>query len=325
MRCLHSLPRIPLVLLLACSSSSETGGAVPADGGAADAAKGDPTVLVGSFQLRLAAPDSGNPGTTSLVGKIYDGATLVEVIDETALSENGCVLSTPRVPFCATPCGGSAACVENDTCKRYPLAHSAGVVTVTGVKTSAGAASFTMNPVVNAYQPIGVTLGYPAFAEGDAVKLEAAGDYYAAFTLEAKGVAQLVTPATPFELTRGQPATLEWTAPASAASGATMKVKLDISHHGGTKGKIACDVPDTGSLTLSATMIGKLLDLGVAGYPTVILTRTALGSATIAPGRVDLQITSEVERAVTVSGLTSCTDSTTCPTGTTCQADLTCK
>jgi hypothetical protein len=88
---------------------------------------------------------------------------------------------------------------------------------------------------------------------------------------------------------------------------------------------IECDTEDTGSLEISAALVTKLLDLGVAGFPTVIVTREAVGSVTIAPGRVDLIVSSVVEHAVQVSGLTSCSADTDCPSGQTCQSDLTCK
>ena len=71
--------------------------------------------------------------------------------------------------------------------------------------------------------------------------------------------------------------------------------------------------------------LGQLLDLGVAGYPSVIVTRSATGTTTIAPGRVDLVVSSMVERPVTIPGLTSCTSDADCTGGQTCQSDLTCK
>jgi hypothetical protein len=67
------------------------------------------------------------------------------------------------------------------------------------------------------------------------------------------------------------------------------------------------------------------LNLGVAGFPTVVVTRSATGSTTIAPGRVDLVVSSTIERSVEIAGLTSCTADTDCQPGQTCQSDLTCK
>jgi hypothetical protein len=316
---------------IACSSSSSTSTAVADAGSTADAATGDPKVLVGTFQVRLAAPTeargttAATPGSTSVVGKVYDAAALSEIVWEEAAKDGDCKLATPRVPFCSTPCGGSAACVENEVCKPYPIAHSAGPVVVKGVQSADGASAFTMSPVVNNYQPpAGVTLLYPPFAEGGEVRIDAGGDYYAAFGITAKAIAPLVLTSTDVPLSADKALALTWTPPAQAGS-STIRVKLDISHHGGTRGKIECESADDGALEVSATLVGKLLALGVAGFPTVILTRESKGSATIAPGRVELLVSSEVEHAVTIAGVTSCTDTSECTSGQTCQSDLTCK
>ena len=82
---------------------------------------------------------------------------------------------------------------------------------------------------------------------------------------------------------------------------------------------------DSGSLELDGALITELLDLGVAGFPSIIVTRRAVGSAAIAAGRVDLVLSSKVEHFVDIAGLTSCSADSDCPDGQTCQDDLTCK
>jgi hypothetical protein len=182
-----------------------------------------------------------------------------------------------------------------------------------------------MEPVAAAYQPpAGLSLPFPAFAEGDPIGVEAAGGAWAPFALAATGVAPLVLAAGPLRLADGEPLTLAWTAP-SAGVASKMSVKLDISHHGGTRGHVACEAADTGSLEIDRSLITRLLALGVAGYPTVVATRSTTGSTTIAPGRVDLVVMSEVETPVEIPGLTSCTAEADCPAGQTCQTDLSCR
>lgn len=308
------------------SNRSGTGGtsATGGDGDGGSGSGGDPTTVVGAFQVKLTPKTDVAAAATTVVGKVYDGATPATVILQNPQVDGACTLRTPRVPFCSTPCGGSSACVEDDTCKAYPTARSVGAVTVTGVRSTGGDSTFTMKPVANTYQPpAGVTLAVPPFDEGDVVTFSAAGDYFPSFTLTAKGVAPLVLTSTSIKLKSGDPMNLTWT-PGSSHD-ARILVKLDISHHGGTKGQIDCETDDTGSLTLTAALVKKLLDLGVAGYPTVIVTRQVTGSAAVPAGRIDLQLISVVEQPVEVEGLTSCSDDSDCASGKTCQSDLTCK
>ena len=104
-----------------------------------------------------------------------------------------------------------------------------------------------------------------------------------------------------------------------------MHIKLDVSHHGGSKGMIECDVADNGATTIAASLMSSLLSLGVAGYPTIIVTRSTTGSASIEVGRVDLVVSAVVEQAVIIPGQVSCTEDTQCPTGKKCQSDFVCR
>jgi hypothetical protein len=235
-------------------------------------------------------------------------------------------LLRPRVPFCNTPCGGSAVCVENDTCRAYPKAQSVGTVLVKGIRTTAGASEFSMTAVANNYQPAAdLTLPYPPFDEGAAISVTSSGGAYAPFTVSAKGIRplELLTTGTVI-VTSNQPIAVMWNPPGISGL-AKIHFKLDISHHGGSKGEIDCDTEDTGSLVVPASLVTQLVGLGVAGFPSFLITRTSVGSTAIAPGRVDLTVFSDVERVVQVPGYVDCTEDSACPTGQTCQPDLVCK
>ncbi|MGK3995493.1 hypothetical protein [Sorangium sp. So ce1024] len=91
------------------------------------------------------------------------------------------------------------------------------------------------------------------------------------------------------------------------------------------EGELECTAEDTGSLELPASLVTQLLDLGVAGVPSILVARKAVGSTTIAQGRVDLVISSQVERPVEIAGLPSCHDDSEFPEGQACQSDLTCQ
>ena len=95
---------------------------------------------------------------------------------------------------------------------------------------------------------------------------------------------------------------LSWV-PAPSGS-ARLQIKLDISHHGGSKGKIECDVADSGSFEIPAALITDLVALGVAGYPTIQVARATSGRASIAAGPIELLVFSGTERPVVVPGVT---------------------
>jgi hypothetical protein len=317
---------VGVVLLAGCGGSSTE---EPADASAGDGGGSAVGDRLGTFSVQLIAPrmetdGTTTPGYTSVLGKVYDGVTPDTVVWEVAATSGGCTLSIPHVPFCATACGSTMACVADDTCAPYPAAQSVGAVHLDGVKTTAGT-GVDLTAVANSYQVAGATLAYPAFAEGDAITLTASGSAFAtAFTASSKGVATLaLTNAGSLALVAGAPLALGWTAPASA--GSTIHVKLDISHHGGSKGKIECDAGDSGALSVASSLVDQLLGLGVAGFPTIIVTRAATGYAAVATGHVDLVVASEVEVAIGVPGVQSCTSDDQCTAPATCQDDLTCR
>jgi hypothetical protein len=288
-----------------------------------DAASGDPSQLAGTFQVRLVPPeDDAGVGYTSVVGKVFDGPTPALLVWSQAATDGPCALWKPTVPFCSQACGGNAVCVADEKCRAYPTARSVGTVTVTGMRTTAGATTFAMDPIASSYQP-DQTLPYPAFDEGDDIVFAASGGDFAAFSLKSKGIEALELTTGTVTLAENQPLALTWTAPGMTGI-STIHVKLDISHHGGIKGMIECDADDTGSLQISASLVTALLHLGVAGFPSIAVTRQSIGSATIAAGRVELDVSSDVEKLVQIPGLVSCNKDTDCPDGGTCQTNLSC-
>ncbi|MFH0902347.1 MAG: hypothetical protein V2A73_17075, partial [Pseudomonadota bacterium] len=322
---------LAIVLALSVAACTDSGEATP-DAGESDAridaAAGDPSVLVGSFQVVLVPPDtaSATPGYTRVVGKVYDGPTPAQLVWEESRTAGECRLLEPRVPFCSKPCENGSVCVEDGKCQAYPASQVVGTVKVTGIRTEAGATEFSMEPIANSYQPpAGTSLPYPAFAENDTIRFEASGSSFTApFTLQANGIGPLELANDTIPLEQGKAVMLSWSPPGEGVA-SQIQVKLDISHHGGTKGMIQCEATDDGSLELAATLVTDLLNLGVAGFPTIVISRSAVGSATIVSGRVDLVVASQIEREVEIPGLDSCDDNEDCPKGETCQPDLTCK
>lgn len=280
----------------------------------------DPSALVGTFEIEL--PAVSEDGVPSIVGKVYDGPTPSTLVWEAGTRDGDCKLFTPRVPYCSTACGGDAACVEDDTCQPYPTARSVGNVTVTGVETASGQ-DITLTPVANNYQLVSETLLEPPFAGGAEIALSAEGAYFAPFSLTAHGIAALSFASESLALVEDTSLALAWEPDESSDS--RVHIKLDLSHHGGTKGKIECDFDDDGSAEISAALVSELMSLGIAGFPTIVVTRRQIGETAIEVGKVQLAVTSSVEIPVDIEGLVSCTDDAQCPDDQTCQTDLTCQ
>lgn len=329
---------LALFALAACSGGSGDGGEGPSDttDGDQDSAEtdtetGDSDALIGTFVVSLTAPVEATDSTTETAGKanltgvVNDGPSPVATIFEVFQTSGACTLLKPRIPFCETACENGAVCVEDNTCLAYPTALSLGTLSVTGLTLATGASSFTLTPINGNYQTAGATkLAYPPFAEGDAVSLSLPGnDTFAALTLSGKGIGQLALTGSAYDLKKDTDFVLAWTKAGSAAN-SKIHVKLDISHHGGTKGKIECDTDDNGALTIDKSLVTTLLNLGVAGFPSVIVTRQSIGETSTRLGRVQLDISATVEHQVTVEGLTSCNADEDCPDGQTCQDNLTC-
>jgi hypothetical protein len=269
------------------------------------------------------ADSAAAPARTSFLGLVNDGEKPSPNAWVEEQSAVGCKLYTPSSPLCEPSCGSMAACVSDDVCAPYPKSQPVGTIKLTGV----GDAPIEMTAVGsgNNYQPkAGTALPYPPCDEGADLSLSVEGGAYTGFELKAKCIAPLDFQG-PIKLVKATPLKLSWNTP-TQPNLTRIQIKLNISHHGGSRGEIRCDVDDNGALELPATMVDRLVELGVAGFPTIVLARVATGNAVGGePENVQLIVTHNVEREVEIDGLVSCSESQQCPTGQTCQSDLTCK
>jgi hypothetical protein len=293
------------------SSSAGTGSVIP----------GDSSQIVGTFAVQMKVDKL----MTSVVGKVADGPVPINLVWTEKKTEGNCRLETPTSPFCEDPCGADV-CVADGKCQPYPTGHSVGEVTLTGVHVAGGGTEVVLKEIAASYQPpAGTALAYPPFGASDTIEVHATGKDYAAFDLSTKGVDPIALSTEDFDLDPAKPFVLAWDAAADPKA-SQIHVKIDLSHHGGVKGLIECDLDDTGSLTISKEMIAELIGLGVAGYPSVVVTRTSLDTAQLDHGRVELEVSSLVERYLTTPGVVSCTTDEDCSDGKTCRSsDSTCQ
>lgn len=306
---------VPILFLAVSCMNDSTGGSQPPD----VEFKGS-----GYFRILLTEKTIISQGLPTVQGKVYDGSMPSSILWHEAGTSGACTLYKPEAPFCDPGCGSNALCVSNGVCKPFPQSIGVGRVTVTGVKTQAGATTFAMDPILNGYQPpAGTNLEYLPFAEGDLVTVSAAGDTgLGAFGVNGKAIARLVLLNDSIVLEDGKPVQLRWTPPGKDV-GSTIAVKVDISHHGGSKGTIECETADNGSLDISASLVDALKALGISGWPTIDISRRTVGTNTQVG--VNLEIESPISRSLSIPGLISCTGDEHCPDGKTCQPDLQCK
>jgi hypothetical protein len=296
--------------------SAGTAGAGGSGGasGSGGSEAGTGTGIYGAFTISIL--DEPPPAYTKLLGLIYDGPQIDTPVLKLDTRMGDCELLVPKNPFCMGGCTGGV-CVDENTCQRSPLTVSVGIAHVTGFKGG----EFPITPLdrSNSYQP-SPTLPERACDEGGTIQIRTDK-----FTLQGTCIAPLEVAAKVTDkiaVKTGMPVRVQWTPPTQM--GATrFTIKLDISHHGGLKGLIKCDVPDTGSFEVPLALSDKLISLGLAGFPTADLKRVFTAVAPEEPN-VKILVTSDVTRDLD-TGVISCMDSSNCPPGQMCDRDLRCK
>jgi len=284
-------------LALGCESSAPENPTPEIDGAAE---------LFGAVTVNLREAIEGRDAFSVVSGTVYDGPSPLSFGLEPVLEEGECQLREVTHPFCDPACDGTSLCVRDGECMPYPRAQDMGELEVTGLLTAVTLPAFPPNFFYQSEE-----LAYPPCEEGATVTLSGKS-----FQAETQCVAPLVVdPASPILVRRGEPVVLTWEAPGDPDL-ARVHILLDVSHHGGKRGDIVCDVPDTGHYEIPATLVTPLVDLGLAGYPSVILTRRASGVSS--PPEVEFSVAAAVERAVD-TGVRSCVPGVEdCPDGQTC-------
>jgi hypothetical protein len=295
---------------LACSGTeagpSASGGVGGSGGGAAMTGS-----LYEGFTVELVAATASTVAFTRFGGNLYAGPYPPAIPLTLDSREGDCALWVPTRASCAPTCQ-AGVCTSNDVCTPYPSAMSGGTLLVRGLGPD-----LSIEPVTArfTYQAPSA-LPYPACVEGAVVSVTAAG-----FGVESACVAPLVaTTPTPVPVAKGSAVMLAWE-PAGEAGSSRIHILLDIAHHGGKTGEIQCDVADTGSYSIPEILVTKLVDLGLAGFPTVELSRRTRGTSLQEPN-VSLTVAATVVLPV-ATGVTSCSSNDDCP-GSTCLDSLMC-
>jgi hypothetical protein len=308
-------------LNFACNESSNSkdtatggaGGNAPTDG-TGGASTSNANNVWGNVKVSLIAEEGGVVAHTSVLGTLYDSPEIPETYI-TAATSGDCSLLTPTAPpFCDPGCSEpTPVCTIDGKCVKNPTLINVGELSMGGLSVAGVTSTFALKSVANKYQPPGtVKLDYPPCATGDTAKVSGtfSGSNVEAATACIEPLDLLNSDPVPLE--SGSPLTLEWTAPSSGTN-SKIFVELDISHHGGSKGRIRCLTKDIGQLTIDETLVTALIELGVTGFPQLTVTRTSTGTSAIGEGSLNLTIENSVGRLLQVPGIYNCTESSECP------------
>lgn len=300
------------VLLLGCSSTGETNPVEGSAGSGGSAAGGGnnsgggsvvPEVDVhGSVIVSLLPASGGDDAYATLTGRFFDGPT-PDVLQLELASEAGeCQLLVPFAPFCNEACT-PGVCTADDECTPYPKPLGLGSLDIGGL---GDALSLKPASAMQVYQA--PSMPNPPCEAGTQVSATAV-DHGLALEAECIGQLELTGP-DPVPVMSGEPVVVSWSTTGSAPSSRVL-IRLDIAHHGGKKGEIVCDVPDSGEFAIPEPLVTELVGLGLAGYPDISVTRVARGVDAKHENAV-LVLSSNVLRPVD-TGVASCQETSQCP------------
>jgi hypothetical protein len=79
-----------------------------------------------------------------------------------------------------------------------------------------------------------------------------------------------------------------------------------------------CEVEDSGSLTIPASMVNEMIARGVSGFPAAYVYRRTMDHVETKLGCVDMEVSVQHEPFLAVEGHTPCFSNANCPKGQTC-------
>jgi hypothetical protein len=278
-------------------------------GGEANPSSG--AALHGGVVVTLHAPLDDGDGYTTAIGRFFSGPQPEILALEPRLEQDGCTLFVPRAPFCSNPCA-PAVCTADDVCTDYPEPRDVGTLSLSGLGEA-----LALSPASTMVVYQSPSLAYPPCEVGTSVTAAATG-----VSLRADCIAPLqLSGPDPIPVKSSEPVHLTWLAAARGAA-SRVRIKLDVSHHGGSKGEIDCEVPDSGAFDIPAPLVTELIGLGLAGFPTINLNRVVVGTDPAHPN-LSLVLSSDATRAVD-TGVVSCLDKSACPADQMCLDGGTC-
>ena len=313
---------VPLLLLIGATglrceqqggASKDTGDDQPPEGweltdlaGACDSAE-----RLGGFEL--VQWDSPLDGFSTVTGSVRDAVIPSTILYEKE-SAGDCALYLRENPYCDPACDTDETCDPSGDCIDFPLQLNLGAVDISGLEGDD--LTLTTNST-NMYSD--TLVSHPLFQPGAHIELQTEGGEAQPFRLRGLGVSILEVPSPIWDIQQDTDLQVEW-APSSAES--RIHLSINIDQHGNSPVTLFCDTDDTGSLTIDASLLSRLVEYGVSGFATGSMERRTADSTEIEGGCVDLLIYSQVSTDITVEGHTPCYTDQQCPQGQYCDQAL---
>jgi hypothetical protein len=248
-------------------------------------------------------------------GEVRDGVVptaIPNVVDD----DGRCRLLERRNLACFPACVGMETCGESGACIPFPRQVSVGEVRISGLIRDT-----VMSPLMPGNSYLSPGAPNPPYVVESPIVLSAAGqEGIPAFQLFGIGSEPLGEAPT-WVLTPGSDLVLEWSAPTVDVA-TTVLAELSIDQHGITPLSLSCELEDTGTATIPAAIVDRLIASGVTGFPNGRITRRTADHVDLAIGCVDLVVGSPLSANVSVSGFTPCDAPGDCPSGQTCNIAL---
>jgi hypothetical protein len=244
-------------------------------------------------------------------GAVFE-AVVPTSIPRLASEDGPCRLLERRNLVCTPACVGATTCGEGGACVPYPRQISVGNVTISGLTQPTNLAP--QNPGNGYFAP---GADNPPFAVGSEITLTAAGESgRPGFELSGFGSRPLGTKPS-WLIERGKGLNVLWENGDPAAR-TRVTVEFSVDQHGLSPLTLVCEFEDTGTATIPASVVDRLLDSGVSGFPNGRVFRRTADRVVLDFGCVDLLVGSPLAADVTVAGVVPCKKTADCPMGQTC-------
>jgi len=215
-----------------------------------------------------------------LDGKLFDKPSAQQVLTPKE-SEGECILMMAENFHCDPACMPGEECTKDGTCEVAQAPQGAGTLTATGLSEEV-----VIEPNTGKYYSK-VDFAEDAFETGALIEVTAPGDELEGFALQGAGVDKLELVGGDWSMTPGEPLDIEWIA--SDGPGNVL-IRINVDQHGVTPVWLRCEVEDTGSYTIPASMTEGLINYGVSGAATTDISRRTVDSADVKGGCIELEV-----------------------------------